>query len=34
VKSVTHRISKGRYTQDFQLSREGTGTTTPVLPPS
>lgn len=34
VKSVTHHISKGRYTQDFALSREGTGTTTPVLPPA
>jgi hypothetical protein len=32
VKSVTHHIAKGRYTQDFTLSREGTGTTTPLLP--
>ena len=34
VKSVTHNISKGRYTQSFSLSREGTGTTTPLVPPS
>jgi hypothetical protein len=28
VKSVTHSISKGRYTQGFSLAREGTGTNT------
>jgi hypothetical protein len=33
VKSVTHNISKGRYTQNFGLSREGTGTTTPFVLP-
>jgi hypothetical protein len=33
VKSVTHNISKGRYTQGFSLSREGTGTTTPFVLP-
>src|SRR5262249_16473797 len=33
VKSVTHNISKGRYTQSFTLTREGTGTTTPALIP-
>ena len=33
VKSVTHNISKGRYTQSFSLSREGTGTTTPFVLP-
>jgi hypothetical protein len=33
VKTVTHNISKGRYTQSFSLSREGTGTTTPFVLP-
>jgi hypothetical protein len=33
VKTVTHNISKGRYTQNFSLSREGTGTLTPFVPP-
>jgi len=33
VKSVTHNISKGRYTQNFTLTREGTGTTTPFVLP-
>lgn len=33
VKTVTHSISKGRYTQSFSLSREGTGTTTPFVLP-
>jgi hypothetical protein len=28
VNSVTHHLSLGSYTQDFQLSREGAGTTT------
>jgi hypothetical protein len=31
VKSVTHRIEKGRYTQGFTLTREGTGTLVPVV---
>lgn len=31
VKNVTHRISKGSYTQSFTLTRDGTGTSTPVL---
>lgn len=30
VRSVTHRIEKGSYTQGFTLTREGTGTLTPV----
>jgi hypothetical protein len=34
VKSVTHNISRGRYTQNFSLSREGTGTTTPFVLPN
>ncbi len=33
VKSVTHNVSKGRYTQSFSLAREGTGTTTPFVMP-
>jgi hypothetical protein len=33
VKSVTHNIGKGRYTQSFSLAREGTGTTTPFVMP-
>jgi len=33
VKSVTHKISKGRYTQSFSLSREGTGTRLPFVLP-
>jgi hypothetical protein len=32
VRSVTHRIENGAFTQRFRLSREGTMTTTPVLP--
>lgn len=31
VQSVTHNISRGEYTQGFRLSREGTGTLTPVV---
>lgn len=31
--SVTHSISRGSYTQSFGLSREGTGTLTPVVVP-
>jgi len=33
VKSVTHNISKGRYTQSFSLSREGTGALLPFVLP-
>jgi hypothetical protein len=33
VKSVTHALSRGEYRQQFSLSREGMGTTTPVVPP-
>lgn len=32
VKSVTHRILPGDYRQDFTLTREGQGSTLPVLP--
>ncbi len=31
VTSVTHAIARGTYTQSFGLSREGTGTLTPVV---
>lgn len=31
VRKVTHRISRGTYTQSFELSREGTGSLTPVV---
>lgn len=33
VQSVSHRISKGSYTQSFTLNREGTGTLTPFVLP-
>jgi hypothetical protein len=33
VKSVTHSLSRGAYRQQFSLSREGFGTTTPMVPP-
>ncbi|MET9271387.1 hypothetical protein [Kribbella sp. NPDC003557] len=33
VRSVTHRISVGSYTQSFALSREGTSSLTPVVAP-
>lgn len=33
VKSVTHTISRTSYSQSFGLSREGTGTLTPVVVP-
>jgi len=33
VKNVTHRISKGSYSQSFTLTREGTGTLTPFIVP-
>jgi hypothetical protein len=32
VKSVTHEITKGTYTQSFRLSRDGTGSIVPLLP--
>jgi hypothetical protein len=31
VKNVTHQIRKGEYRQRFTLTREGTGSTTPVV---
>jgi hypothetical protein len=31
VKSVSHRLSRGEYTQSFSLSREGTGALTPMV---
>jgi hypothetical protein len=31
VKGVTHRISRGEYTQDFVLTRDGTGSTVPAV---
>ncbi len=33
VKSVSHRISRGEYTQSFSISREGTGSLTPMVMP-
>ncbi|MFG2941064.1 hypothetical protein [Streptomyces sp. NPDC048282] len=33
VRQVTHALARGRYTQQFTLSREGTGSTVPLLPP-
>lgn len=33
VRRVSHRIARGTYTQSFTLSREGTGTLTPVVRP-
>ncbi len=33
VKSVTHRIARGSYTQAFTLTRDGLGSTTPVVVP-
>ncbi len=33
VKSVTHNIAPGSYTQSFTLTREGVGSTTPVVIP-
>jgi hypothetical protein len=33
VKNVTHRITKGEYKQSFTISREGLGSTTPVVIP-
>lgn len=34
VKQVTHRIRRGEYKQSFTLTREGRGTTVPLLRPS
>jgi hypothetical protein len=31
VKQVSHQISRGKYTQSFSLSREGPGSTTPLV---
>ncbi len=31
VKRVTHRITRGEYTQDFVLTRDGTGSTVPAV---
>jgi hypothetical protein len=33
VRGVTHQIARGSYTQKFRISREGTGTLTPVVIP-
>ncbi|MER7185671.1 hypothetical protein ABT404_40480 [Streptomyces hyaluromycini] len=33
VRQVTHALARGRHTQQFTLSREGTGSTVPLLPP-
>jgi hypothetical protein len=33
VKSVTHTLRRGSYRQDFVITREGLGTTTPVVRP-
>jgi len=33
VRQVTHTLTRGQYTQDFTLTREGVGSTTPVVPP-
>lgn len=33
VQRVSHRLSKGSYTQSFTLTREGTGTLTPFVMP-
>lgn len=32
VRRVTHSIARGRYTQSFRISREGTGSLTPAVP--
>jgi len=32
TRKVTHKISLGRYTQRFELAREGLGSTTPMVP--
>lgn len=33
MKQVTHSITRGRHTQEFTLTREGVGSTTPVVRP-
>jgi hypothetical protein len=33
VESVTHKLTRGEYTQRFRISREGTGTTVPAVIP-
>jgi hypothetical protein len=33
VKSVTHQISRGQYSQQFTLTRDGVGSTTPAVIP-
>jgi hypothetical protein len=33
INNVTHRIKLGEYKQSFTLSRDGLGSTTPVVPP-
>jgi hypothetical protein len=33
IKSVTHNIERGKYTQSFSLAREGTGALLPVVVP-
>jgi hypothetical protein len=33
VKSVTHHLGIGKYTQSFTVTREGLGSITPVVPP-
>lgn len=33
VESVTHKLTRGDYTQSFKIAREGTGTTLPVVIP-
>ena len=33
VRSVTHSLARGSYTQQFELSREGTGSLTPTVLP-
>src|SRR3954452_7459962 len=32
VRRVTHKIALGRYTQKFEIVREGLGSTTPMVP--
>ena len=33
VKSVTHRVKRGEYKQQFSITREGLGAVTPVVLP-
>ena len=32
VKQVTHKVALGSYSESFELTREGVGSTTPVVP--